>query len=63
MASLGPLSPGASLCRGYTLVSCSAVPVVKPAVLPGTKALSTVSAQAAAAQKNKLKEPGGGSFR
>ncbi|XP_008568789.1 PREDICTED: transcription initiation factor TFIID subunit 4 [Galeopterus variegatus] len=39
------------------------VPVVKPAVLPGTKALSTVSAQAAAAQKNKLKEPGGGSFR
>lgn len=40
-----------------------AVPVVKPTVLPGTKALSTVSAQAAAAQKNKLKEPGGGSFR
>ncbi|XP_045689465.1 transcription initiation factor TFIID subunit 4 [Phyllostomus hastatus] len=40
------------------------VPVVKPAVLSGTKALSTVSAQAvAAAQKNKLKEPGGGSFR
>ncbi|XP_050008848.1 transcription initiation factor TFIID subunit 4 isoform X1 [Alexandromys fortis] len=39
------------------------VPVVKPTVLPGTKALSTVSAQAAAAQKNKLKEPGGGSFR
>ncbi|VFV45360.1 Hypothetical predicted protein [Lynx pardinus] len=39
------------------------VPVVKPAVLPGTKALSAVSAQAAAAQKNKLKEPGGGSFR
>jgi transcription initiation factor TFIID subunit 4 len=37
--------------------------VVKPTVLPGTKALSTVSAQAAAAQKNKLKEPGGGSFR
>ncbi|EFB22324.1 hypothetical protein PANDA_009063, partial [Ailuropoda melanoleuca] len=39
------------------------LPVVKPAVLPGTKALSAVSAQAAAAQKNKLKEPGGGSFR
>ncbi|EHB07485.1 Transcription initiation factor TFIID subunit 4 [Heterocephalus glaber] len=39
------------------------VPVVKPTALPGTKALSTVSAQAAAAQKNKLKEPGGGSFR
>ncbi|XP_028629901.1 transcription initiation factor TFIID subunit 4 [Grammomys surdaster] len=39
------------------------VPVVKPTVLPGTKALSTVSAQAVAAQKNKLKEPGGGSFR
>ncbi|XP_023597189.1 transcription initiation factor TFIID subunit 4 [Trichechus manatus latirostris] len=39
------------------------VPVVKPAVLPGTKALSTISAQAAATQKNKLKEPGGGSFR
>lgn len=39
------------------------VPVVKPAVLPGTKALSTVSAQAAAVQKNRLKEPGGGSFR
>ncbi|GAB1287304.1 TATA-box-binding protein-associated factor 4 [Apodemus speciosus] len=39
------------------------VPVVKPTVLPGTKALSAVSAQAAAAQKNKLKEPGGGSFR
>uniref|UniRef100_A0A8D2HAE9 TATA-box binding protein associated factor 4 n=1 Tax=Urocitellus parryii TaxID=9999 RepID=A0A8D2HAE9_UROPR len=39
------------------------VPVVKPTVLPGTKALPTVAAQAAAAQKNKLKEPGGGSFR
>ncbi|KAM7150426.1 transcription initiation factor TFIID subunit 4 [Macrochelys suwanniensis] len=39
------------------------VPVVKPTVLPGNKALSTVSQQAAAAQKNKLKEPGGGSFR
>ncbi|XP_044311042.1 transcription initiation factor TFIID subunit 4 isoform X1 [Varanus komodoensis] len=39
------------------------VPVVKQTVLPGTKALSTLSAQAAAAQKNKLKEPGGGSFR
>ncbi|CAM5095617.1 unnamed protein product [Natator depressus] len=39
------------------------VPVVKPTVLPGNKALSTVSPQAAAAQKNKLKEPGGGSFR
>ncbi|KAL7985634.1 hypothetical protein Chor_004204, partial [Crotalus horridus] len=39
------------------------VPVVKQTVLPGTKALSTLSAQAAIAQKNKLKEPGGGSFR
>ncbi|XP_074974830.1 transcription initiation factor TFIID subunit 4 isoform X2 [Caretta caretta] len=39
------------------------VPVVKPTVLPGNKALSAVSPQAAAAQKNKLKEPGGGSFR
>ncbi|XP_058535662.1 transcription initiation factor TFIID subunit 4 [Ochotona princeps] len=39
------------------------VPVVKPAVLPGTKALTAASAQAAAAQKHKLKEPGGGSFR
>lgn len=42
---------------------CFAVPVVKPTVLPGTKALPAVAAQAAAAQKNKLKEPGGGSFR
>lgn len=48
---------------GIPLASYVAVPVVKPAVLPGTKALSAVSAQAAAAQKNKLKEPGGGSFR
>ncbi|XP_059569198.1 transcription initiation factor TFIID subunit 4 isoform X2 [Alligator mississippiensis] len=39
------------------------VPVVKPTVLPGSKAISTISMQAAAAQKNKLKEPGGGSFR
>ncbi|XP_010165473.1 transcription initiation factor TFIID subunit 4, partial [Antrostomus carolinensis] len=39
------------------------VPVVKPAVLPGNKAIATVSTQVAAAQKNKLKEPGGGSFR
>uniref|UniRef100_A0A8C8RCA1 TATA-box binding protein associated factor 4 n=1 Tax=Pelusios castaneus TaxID=367368 RepID=A0A8C8RCA1_9SAUR len=39
------------------------VPVVKPTVLPGNKALPTVSPQTAAAQKNKLKEPGGGSFR
>nr|XP_017515145.1 transcription initiation factor TFIID subunit 4 [Manis javanica] len=39
------------------------VPVVKPAALPGTKALSAISAQAAAVQKNKLKEQGGGSFR
>ncbi|KAK2500358.1 hypothetical protein MC885_002058, partial [Smutsia gigantea] len=39
------------------------VPVVKPAALPGAKALSAVSTQAAAVQKNKLKEPGGGSFR
>lgn len=48
---------------GYTVGVFVAVPVVKPAVLPGTKALSAVSAQAAAAQKNKLKEPGGSSFR
>ena len=53
---------GTRAARG-PLLSCVAVPVVKPAVLPGTKALSAVSAQAAAAQKNKLKEPGGGSFR
>ncbi|XP_035403846.1 transcription initiation factor TFIID subunit 4 [Cygnus olor] len=39
------------------------VPVVKPTVLPGNKAIATVSTQVAAAQKNKLKEPGGGSFR
>ncbi|KAM9121331.1 transcription initiation factor TFIID subunit 4 [Pangshura tecta] len=39
------------------------IPVVKPTVLSGNKALSTISPQAAAAQKNKLKEPGGGSFR
>jgi len=37
--------------------------VVKPTVLPGNKAIATVSTQVAAAQKNKLKEPGGGSFR
>ena len=59
----GSVSVSESVRGGHTLVSCFAVPVVKPAVLPGTKALSTVSAQAAAAQKNKLKEPGGGSFR
>ncbi|CAH2303172.1 transcription initiation factor TFIID subunit 4 [Pelobates cultripes] len=39
------------------------VPVVKPTVLPGTKTMSTITTQIAAAQKNKLKEPGGGSFR
>ncbi|KAM8945747.1 transcription initiation factor TFIID subunit 4 [Pelodytes ibericus] len=39
------------------------VPVVKPTVLPGTKTMPTMSAQIAAIQKNKLKEPGGGSFR
>ncbi|CAI9543758.1 unnamed protein product [Staurois parvus] len=40
------------------------VPVVKPNVVAGTKAFPTAAAmQAAAAQKNKLKEPGGGSFR
>uniref|UniRef100_A0A8C6ZH84 TATA-box binding protein associated factor 4 n=2 Tax=Nothoprocta perdicaria TaxID=30464 RepID=A0A8C6ZH84_NOTPE len=39
------------------------VPVVKPTVLPGNKTIPSVSAQIAAAQKNKLKEPGGGSFR
>ncbi|KAM4692284.1 transcription initiation factor TFIID subunit 4 [Rhinophrynus dorsalis] len=39
------------------------VPVVKPAMLPGTKTMATISAQVAVAQKNKLKEPGGGSFR
>lgn len=44
-------------------LSRPAVPVVKPAALPGTKALSAISAQAAAVQKNKLKEQGGGSFR
>ncbi|XP_053309594.1 transcription initiation factor TFIID subunit 4 [Spea bombifrons] len=39
------------------------VPVVKPTVLQGTKTMSTITTQVAAAQKNKLKEPGGGSFR
>ncbi|XP_072270569.1 transcription initiation factor TFIID subunit 4 [Pyxicephalus adspersus] len=39
------------------------VPVVKPTVVAGTKAFPTAAAQAAGAQKNKLKEPGGGSFR
>ncbi|XP_043858997.1 transcription initiation factor TFIID subunit 4-like [Dromiciops gliroides] len=39
------------------------IPRVKPAALPGTKALPTAAAQVAAAQKNKLKEPGGCSFR
>ncbi|XP_069808919.1 transcription initiation factor TFIID subunit 4 isoform X2 [Dendropsophus ebraccatus] len=39
------------------------VPVVKPTIVTGNKAFPTTSAQAAAAQKNKLKEPGGGSFR
>uniref|UniRef100_H2ZT41 TATA-box binding protein associated factor 4 n=1 Tax=Latimeria chalumnae TaxID=7897 RepID=H2ZT41_LATCH len=40
-----------------------AVPLMKPTVLPGTKAPPSFSAQAAVAQKNKLKEAGGGSFR
>ncbi|KAM3922337.1 transcription initiation factor TFIID subunit 4 isoform 2-T2 [Leptodactylus fuscus] len=39
------------------------VPVVKPTIVTGNKTFPTTSAQAAAAQKNKLKEPGGGSFR
>ncbi|KAM4034229.1 transcription initiation factor TFIID subunit 4 isoform 2-T2 [Anomaloglossus baeobatrachus] len=39
------------------------VPVVKPTILTGNRTFPTMSAQAAAAQKNKLKEPGGGSFR
>ncbi|XP_056404948.1 transcription initiation factor TFIID subunit 4 isoform X2 [Hyla sarda] len=39
------------------------VPVVKPTIVTGNKMFPTTSAQAAAAQKNKLKEPGGGSFR
>ncbi|KAG8429896.1 hypothetical protein GDO86_018919, partial [Hymenochirus boettgeri] len=39
------------------------VSVAKQTVVPGTKMLSAISAQAAVAQKNKLKEPGGGSFR
>lgn len=47
----------------YNAVCLLAVPVVKPAVLPGNKAIATISTQVAAAQKNKLKEPGGGSFR
>ncbi|KAG8566957.1 hypothetical protein GDO81_013443 [Engystomops pustulosus] len=39
------------------------VPVVKPTIVTGNKTFPTTSAQAIAAQKNKLKEPGGGSFR
>ncbi|KAM9296005.1 transcription initiation factor TFIID subunit 4 [Gastrophryne carolinensis] len=39
------------------------VPVVKPTVVSGAKTFPTTAAQMAAAQKNKLKEPGGGSFR
>ncbi|XP_068118167.1 transcription initiation factor TFIID subunit 4 [Hyperolius riggenbachi] len=39
------------------------VPVAKPGLVPGTKTFPTAASQAAAAQKNKLKEPGGGSFR
>ncbi|XP_066443740.1 transcription initiation factor TFIID subunit 4 isoform X2 [Eleutherodactylus coqui] len=39
------------------------VPVVKPTIITGNKTFPTTSAQAAAAQKNKLKESGGGSFR
>ncbi|XP_075032871.1 transcription initiation factor TFIID subunit 4 isoform X2 [Mixophyes fleayi] len=39
------------------------VPVVKPTILAGNKTFPTTPAQVAAAQKNKLKEPGGGSFR
>ncbi|XP_073438599.1 transcription initiation factor TFIID subunit 4 isoform X2 [Dendrobates tinctorius] len=39
------------------------VPVVKPTIITGNKTFPTMSAQAAAIQKNKLKEPGGGSFR
>ncbi|XP_075702646.1 transcription initiation factor TFIID subunit 4 isoform X2 [Rhinoderma darwinii] len=37
--------------------------VVKPTIITGNKTFPTMSAQVAAAQKNKLKEPGGGSFR
>ncbi|XP_053561857.1 transcription initiation factor TFIID subunit 4 [Bombina bombina] len=39
------------------------VPVVKPTVLPGGKTMSTLSTLQASMQKNKIKEPGGGSFR
>ncbi|CAJ0917423.1 unnamed protein product [Ranitomeya imitator] len=39
------------------------VPVVKPTIITGNKTFPTLLAQAAAIQKNKLKEPGGGSFR
>ncbi|XP_063815395.1 transcription initiation factor TFIID subunit 4 isoform X1 [Pseudophryne corroboree] len=39
------------------------VPVVKPTIITGNKSFPTTSMQAVAAQKNKLKEPGGGSFR
>lgn len=69
LAVVGGVLPGSLLRTGtahtptWAPVSRFAVSVAKPAVLPGTKALSAVSAQAAATQKNKLKEPGGGSFR
>ncbi|XP_040291727.1 transcription initiation factor TFIID subunit 4 isoform X2 [Bufo bufo] len=39
------------------------VPVVKPTIVTGNKTFPAMAAQMAAAQKNKLKEPGGGSFR
>ncbi|XP_033910845.3 transcription initiation factor TFIID subunit 4-like isoform X1 [Acipenser ruthenus] len=39
------------------------VPVMKHTVLPGNKGLPPGFAQASAAQRNKLKEAGGGSFR
>uniref|UniRef100_A0A8C4SCP2 TATA-box binding protein associated factor 4 n=1 Tax=Erpetoichthys calabaricus TaxID=27687 RepID=A0A8C4SCP2_ERPCA len=45
------------------LKQLSTVPVLKQTVLPGGKASPVSSVQAAAAQKNKLKDTGGGSFR
>ncbi|XP_039590378.1 transcription initiation factor TFIID subunit 4 isoform X1 [Polypterus senegalus] len=45
------------------LKQLSTVPVLKQTVLPGGKASPVSSVQAAASQKNKLKDTGGGSFR
>lgn len=50
-------------CNAYVFWYLFTVPVVKPTILAGNKTFPTMSAQVAAAQKNKLKEPGGGSFR